>query len=413
MIWEPPEARPPWFRFFGEVIDFEFEEVPLLLLPGGGAEQDPEQWWSAISNTSRKLLGRQPALVDDIVAVCCSSQWAGTVAVDKDGRHLMNAVIWMDSRGSTQIRKVTDGPVKIAGYSIGKLIKWLRLTGGVPSLAGKDPSGHIQFIKEKHPEVYKETHKFLEPKEYVNLRLTGKFATSYDCITLHWVTDNRDLSRIVYNEKLLSYCQLERDKLPDLKRSIDVLGTLKKEAADELGLSTEVKVVMGSPDLQSAAIGSGAVRDYEGHICIGTSSWISAHVPQKKLDLFHAIGSFPCAQPDKYFLINEQETAGKCLTWLRDNILYHRDELLQDEKVPDVYKIFDRIAGTVPAGSNFLIYTPWLYGERTPIDDHLIRGGLYNLSLEHTRADIIRAIFEGVVFNEKMELSLCGKAVGP
>ena len=113
------------------------------------------------------------------------------------------------------------------------------------------------------------------------------------------------------------------------------------------------------------------------------------------------MASVPSAIPGRYIIANEQEIAGGALTFLRDKILYHKDELLKEEAVPDVYKIFDRIVENVPAGSNNLIFTPWLIGERAPIDDHTIRGGLYNISLEMSREHIIRAIFEGVAYNIK------------
>lgn len=398
---------------YGEVVDFEFEAAPVKLYPGGGAEQDPEAWWSAIMNTSKRLLAKGTVSADDVVAVCCSSQWSGTVAVDKGGNHLMDAVIWMDCRGADTLRNgILSSPVKVAGYPAGKIYSWLKLAGGAPGLSGKDPVAHILFIKENCDGIYEKTYKFLEPKEYINLRLTGKIASSYDSITLHWVTDNRDLSKIDYHPRLLKITGLEREKLPDLMRSIDVLGPLKKEVADELGLRPDVKVVMGSPDLQCAAIGSGAVLDYEGHTCLGTSSWISAHVPFKKVDIVHNMGSFPCSIPDKYFIINEQESAGKCLVWLRDNVIYHKDDLLREECVPDIYKVLDKIADAGPPGSNRLIFTPWLYGERTPVEDHLIRGGLYNLSLENTREDIVRAVFEGVAFNQKWALKYVEKLMG-
>ena len=113
-------------------------------------------------------------------------------------------------------------------------------------------------------------------------------------------------------------------------------------------------------DIQAAAVGSGAVRDFAGHLYVGTSSWIVAHVPFKKTDVVHSIASIPCSNPDKYMIVNEQETAGGVLTYLKDNILYHQDELLKEEALPDVYKIFDKIAESVPAGSNGVIFTPWL-----------------------------------------------------
>lgn len=396
---------------FGEIIDFEFRKVPLHLFPNGGAEQDPDDWWNAIISTAKTLLSKGLVPPENIVAINCSTQWSGTVAVDRDGKHLMNAIIWMDSRGADCIDSVRKGILNLEGYDILKLIAWLRKTGGAPGASGKDPISHILFIKREYPEIFRKTYKFLEPKDYINLRLTGKFAASYDSITLHWVTDNRDISNIRYDDKLLKIAGIDGEKLPELKRSIDILGPVKKELARELGIREDVKVVVGSPDVPTAAIGSGAVGDYEGHCYIGTSSWISTHVPFKKADIFHAIASLPSAIPGRYFIANEQEIAGGILNWLRDNIIYHKDDLLLEENLPDVFKIFDRIAEKVPAGSNRVICTPWLYGERTPVEDHLIRGGLYNVSLTTTREDIVRAAFEGVAFNQKWVLKYIEKFI--
>ena len=397
---------------YGEIIDFDFQEVPLKLLPGGGAEQDPDDWWDAVKTTSKRLIAKNLVPAENIVGICASTQWAGTVALDKEGNHLMNSIIWMDSRGEKYVKDLIGGPVKIEGYDIRKLHKWIKLTGGAPAVSGKDPVGHIHLIKNEYNDIYQKTYKFLEVKDYINLRLTGKFAASYDSITCHWVTDNRDLSKVDYHNGLLKMTGLEREKLPDLKQSIDSLGPIKKEVAAELGLNEDVQVIMGTPDLMAAALGSGAVRDGEGHIYIGTSSWIAAHVPFKKTDLFHGMASLPCAIPGRYFLVNEQETAGGTLTFLRDNILYHKDELLKEEAQPDLYKVFDKIVKKTPAGSNKVIFTPWLNGERTPVEDNTIRAGFHNLSLKSTREDLIRSVFEGVAFNQKWVLKYVDKFVG-
>lgn len=396
----------------GEVVDFEYQEVPLYLFSGGGAEQNPDDWWSAIMTTSKKLLAKGLVPAEDIAAISCSTQWVGTVAVDREGHHLMNAIIWMDSRGAKYVKELTAGLIKIEGYDVLKLLRWIKLTGGAPARSGKDPVGHILLLQNEYPQIYQNAYKFLEPKDYINMRLTGKFAASFDSITCHWVTDNRDILKIAYNDGLFRITGLDREKLPQLKRSIDILGPVKKEIAAELGLSEEVQVVMGSPDIQAAALGSGAVRDYEGHLYIGTSSWISAHVPFKKTDVLHSIASIPSSIPDKYLIANEQETAGASLTFLKNNILYHKDELLREEAQPDVYKIFDKIAAQAPAGSNRVIFTPWLNGERTPVEDNSARACLYNLSLKSNREDIIRAVFEGVAFNQRWALKYIEKFMG-
>jgi xylulokinase len=385
----------------GEIIGWEFEKTDVLLLPHGGAEQNPDDWWQAVRTAAGRLLGKQLVPSKEIVSVNCTTQWSGTVAVDRNGNPLMNAVIWMDSRGARYINEITGGPINIQGYGINKLIRWVRLTGGAPAQSGKDSIAHILLIKKEFPEIYEKTYKFLEPKDYLNLRLTGKFAASYDSITLHWCTDNRDISNIVYNERLLKLAAIEREKLPDLVPSAAILGPIKKEIAAELGLEENVQVITGTPDIQSAAVGSGAVKDYEGHLYIGTSSWLTCHVPFKKVDLTHSMASLPSGIPGRYFVANEQEIAGGCLNFMRDNILFHDDELGIQSKSPDVYKIFDSIAEKVPAGCNKLIFTPWLFGERTPVDDHSIRGGFYNLSLQTNREHLIRAVYEGVAYNSR------------
>jgi len=406
------------FTAHGELLGYEFEPTRYYLLPDGGVEQKPEEWWQAICAASRRLLARGLASPDQVAALCCTSQWSGTVAIDRDGDPLMDAIIWLDTRGAPYIDQICGGPLALQGYALDKLFTWIRLTGGIPARAGKDPIAHILYLKHARPEIYNEAFKFLEPKDYLNLRLTGVCAASYDSITLHWVTDNRDLSRVDYSPTLLRWATLEREKLPDLRPPMSILGTLTPQAAADLGLPAGVQVVIGTPDIHSAALGSGAVRDGEAHLYIGTSSWVVCHMPVKKTDVLHGITCLPSAIPGRYLVTDEQETAGACLTFLRDNILYHKDELLSASGtadaagVPNVYKVFDQIAERAPAGSGGLIFTPWLFGERAPVDDHSVRGGLYNLSLGTTREHMIRAVLEGVAYNTRWLFGYVEKFVG-
>ena len=395
----------------GLVVDYEFQEVELVLLPGGGAEQKPDEWWQAILTAVKKVLSKNLVPAEDIIAVSCTTQWSGTVAIDRDGKPLMNAIIWMDTRGSRYVDQITNGFLKIENYSIFKLQKWLRLTGGAPAHSGKDPIAHILYIKNERPEIYRRTYKFLEPKDYINWKLTGQLAASYDSIALHWITDNRNIANVVYDDQLIQMATVVREKFPELKRAIDILGPLRKDLAQELGLTEDTPVIVGTPDITSAAVGSGAVRDYEGHLYIGTSSWLTCHIPYKKTDVIHNLGSLPSAIPGKYFVANEQETAGACLNFLRDNVLYHKDLLMAETELPDVYKIFDQIAENVPAGSGNVIFTPWLYGERTPIDDHSVRSAIVNMSLNTTREHIIRAVLEGVAYNSRWLLGYVEKFI--
>ncbi|HTX78239.1 MAG TPA: FGGY-family carbohydrate kinase, partial [Longilinea sp.] len=228
---------------------------------------------------------------------------------------------------------------------------------------------------------------------------------TFDSILTSWLTDNRDPDAIRYTPELVRKCGIDGDKLPEIVPCTAVLGTLKPDVAADLGLGADVQVVAGAIDNTAAAIGAGAVEDYAMHLYIGTSSWMAAHVPFKKTDIASSLASVPCAVPGRYLLTALQATAGGNLTYLRDNILYHKDELLQEAEVPDIYKIFDQIAARTPAGSNGVLYTPWIWGERAPVDDRTLRAGLYNLSLNNTREDIIRAFLEGIAFNTRWLLA--------
>jgi len=392
-----------------ETIASEFEPISLHLFDNGGAEQDPVEWWTAIKTAATKLIKKELVPREDIVAICCTAQWSGTVPVDKSGNLLMPAIIWMDSRGSKQIKKTNGGLLQIEGYGISKIAKWMRLTGGAPGHSGKDPIAHILYLKEKRPDIYKNTYKFLEPKDYLNLLLTGKFVSTYETITLHWVTDNRDINNIKYDDRLLKMTGLEREKLPDLLGSTDIVGTLRKEVAQELGLSEEVKVVGGAPDFHAAIIGSGAVRNYEACLCVGTSTFLSCHYPNKKTDIAHNMASLPSGIPGKYVIMNEQEISGGAIDFLKNNIFLADDVLDTPIGNKDVYQLFESLASSVAPGSDGLIFTPWLYGERTPIEDAAVRGGFYNMSLKTTRAHMIRATTEGIAYNTRWLLKYVEK----
>lgn len=397
----------------GAIVDSDVEETSITFLPDGGAEQNPEEWWTAIVRASNRVVGRQAARAGSIAAVCCTTQYSCTVAVDAAGRPLMNAISWMDTRGGRAVREVTRGWPSFQGYGIGKLSKWLRLTGGAPTHSGKDSLAHILYIKRERPDLYKATCKFLEPKDYLNHRLTGRFMATYDSINLHWLTDNRDIGRIRYDDRLLALTGIERNKLPDLIHSTELVGPLLPEPARELGVPAGIPVVGGTTDAQSSGIGSGAVRDFEGHLYVGTSSWISCYVPFMKTDLFHNMASLPSAVPGRYYVANEQECAGSCVAFLRDNLIFPSDELACGPRPEEPYKLLDQVAAKAPAGSEKVIFLPWMYGERTPIEDHSVRGGFLNISLKTRRDCLVRAVLEGVAYNSRWLLEcverFCGR----
>lgn len=382
----------------GELAGTGLAGIETQLLPEGGAEQDPQQWWSAAMTAAKAALSEAAVPPDRIIAVVCTTQWAVTVPVDEGGNPLSNAISWLDTRGGRYNRAVTSGWPKLGGYGASKLQAWIRITGAAPSLSGVCGLGHLLYFRNERPDLYARAHKFLEPMDYLNARLTGKIAATYSTIFPYWLTDNRDPNHIDYHPGLLRMAGVDRSKLPDLAPVNTVLGELKPEVAAELGLAPGTRLVMGSGDSHAATIGAGCVRDFDGYFSIGTSAWLSCHVPFKKTDIFHAMYTMPANLSGRYMVGAEQGVAGRCLDFLKNNILFPANGRppLADT---DLYAILNAEAERVRPGSDGLIFTPWINGVLAPSEDPYTRSAFFNQSGRTTRAHYARAVMEGVAFN--------------
>jgi len=177
------------------------------------------------------------------------------------------------------------------------------------------------------------------------------------------------------------------------------VGEVLPEVASELGVP-QVPVVAGVPDLHTSYLGSGAVEPFEAHLTISTTAWIACEVPFKRTDVLHQMASVPGVRPDAYLVANNHETAGLCLKWMRDTLAPEGG-----------YQELCRLAETAPAGSGGVIFTPWLNGERTPVEDRTLRAAFMNVSLETDRAHLVRAVLEGVAFNARWLLDAVEKFV--
>jgi xylulokinase len=382
----------------GEVAASALRSISTDLLPDGGAEQDPEAWWRAALDASKEALLGADVGAERIIAIACTTMWAVTVPVDRDGYAISPALTWMDTRGGPYARAIADGWPRVAGYNARKLARWVRLTAGAPTLSGVDGLGHVLFVKHARPDLYSRTYKFLEPMDYLNLRLTGRMAASAGTIFPYWLTDNRNPERVDYEPSLLRMARIDREKMPDLVPVNSVVGTLKREVARELGLRPETQVVTAATDSSAATIGAGSVRDYDGYFYVGTSSWLSCHVPWKKTDIFHTIFTMPAALRGKYMVGAEQGVAGRALDFLKDNLLFPKDD--ESCAAPDdVYGYLNRLAASVPPGSDRLVFTPWINGVLAPSEDPCTRSAFFNQSVRTTRAHYVRAVMEGVLFN--------------
>ena len=373
----------------GRIAWEEHAAVATRHLPGGGAVQDAEEWWRLIADAARRALASGVVPADAVVAVSCTSQWASTVPVDGEGRPVGDCVMWQDTRGGRHTRRAIGGP--IAGYAPLPLLKWVRRTGGAPSPTGNDPVSHMLHLAIDEPEVARAARWYLEPADYLTMRFTGIAAATHASMIACWLTDNRRLDVLAYDPDLVRMAGVDASKLPPLRPTGSIVGTVRADVAAALGLPPGLPVVAGTPDLHSAAAGSGAVRDFETHLAVSTTAWIGLPVPFKKSDLLRSIVSVPGLRPDRYLVANNHDTGGMCLRWLRENILGHAHG----------YAELTALAAGAAAGSGRVLFTPWLAGERSPVSDRRARAGFHNLSLATSRADLVRAVLEGVAYNNR------------
>ena len=365
-------------RFSGEILWHDHQTVETIWSPGGGASQDATTWWQLICEAVRRGLGSGAVRASEIEAVSCTGQWASTVPVDSTGEPVGECVLWMDSRGAPYSRKVIGGHV--AGYAPRPALQWIRRSGGAPTSSGADPIGHILYFQNERPEVVAKTAYYLEPVDFLSMRFTGRVTASHASMTASWLTDNRHLDLMAYDPVLVRLSGIDESRLPPLVPTGSVVGAVAPAVAEMLGLPEGVKVVTGTPDLHSAACGAGAVRDFDTHLAISSTAWIGAPVPFKKTDPLHSIVSVPGLSASQYLIANNHETGGLCLQWLRD-------KLFPGSSYADVLAE----AEGSPVGAGKVIFTPWLNGERSPVDDRRARGGFHNVSLAARREPTSRA----------------------
>ena len=379
----------------GKIAWEEHAHVETHFGEGGSASQDAGEWWRLISDAARRAIASEVVKPEAIVAVGITGQWASTVPVDSDGEPVGECVMWMDSRGRPYSSKVIGGPV--AGYAPRAALRWIRRTGGAPSTHGADPIGHMLYLQHAEPDVANAASWYLEPVDYLAMRFTGIPSASHASMTAAWLTNNRRLDVLAYDQTLVGMAGIDGTKLPPLRATGSVIGEVQSRVAAELGLPGGVQVVTGIPDLHSALCGSGGVEDFVAHMAISTSAWIGAPVPFKKTDAIHQVVSVPGISPDRYVIANSQETGGLCLHWLRDALGGNGGSAGE----PIDFDTLTELAGTSVPGAGEVLFTPWLNGERSPIDDRLARGGFHNLSISTSRADLVRSVLEGVAYNSR------------
>ncbi len=219
-----------------------------------------------------------------------------------------------------------------------------------------------------------------------------------------------DLNKLNWSDIILDKFEIDKQKLPEIKKTTDLAGKLTKKAAEELGLRSELPVFVGSVDFTAGALGSGAINEKQLIVCLGTADFVAAHLSEQKKNIAYYTGSI-CSAQNNYLCISKQETGAVCLDWIA-NAMFKGEVEKYKNNPKELYEYLNSTVEGSEAGAKNLIFTPWMYGERSPINDSNVRGGFYNLSLAHKRVDLLRAVYEGVAFNIKWGLTYVERLVG-
>lgn len=379
----------------GEVIASAFHGYETFHPHSNWAEQDPEEWWRAVEACTRQILASGRASADEIACISFSGQMQACLPVDEGGRPLRRCIIWADQRAVEQARQMEDR----LGMAHVHRITGHRIT---PTLSG----AKIMWVRDHEPDVYRQAHKFLHVKDYIVHRLTGQFVTDRtDASGMNLY----DLEAGTWSAEILDAVGLAAEKLPEIHDSTDVVGEVIPAAAEALGLRAGTPVVIGGGDGASATVGAGAVREGIAYNYIGSSSWIAFTSAAPVIDAGMKVFNYAHMIPGKYIPCGTMQAAGGSYQWLRRQMCTMEEWVAQQAGV-DVYEVMNLRAEQSPPGAQNLLFLPHLLGERTPHWNPRARGAFIGLTLRHTRADLIRAVLEGITFNLRSILRIFQEA---
>lgn len=378
---------------------------PLYVLPDGGAEQDGDDWWNAMCTTTKSLFEGTGVSANQIGGISFCSQAQGLVLVDKDGVPIHRPMSYMDQRAVKEVKKGISYGIQVAGANIFKLIPSLIITGAVTSSA-KDPVWKYKWLENNEPN-FKNAYKWFDVKDYLTCRCTGNFTMTEDSAFATLIYDTRK-GRKCWSKKMCRMFGINMDLLPKIIKSTDKVGDLTAKAAFELGLVPGIPVFGGGSDSSLIGVGSGSVNVGDTHIYSGTSGWVGTVTDKQKVDASAMIAAIVGAQEGKYVYFAEMETAGKCLEWVKDHLALDEINIYLDKKdvsegyearYSSLYDYMTDVIKDVPSGSNGVIFTPWMHGNRCPFEDPLSTSMFFGLTLESGKRDMIRAVLEGVFYH--------------
>ncbi len=366
------------FNIDGSLVDSSVYSYDLYVDKVNYAEQDADDWWRAVCESTKKLVANINP--DDVLAVSFSGQMMGCLCVDKDGNPLRRSLIWADMRSTeeeNEIRQKIDEK------------EYYRLTGN--KISASYSAAKLMWIKKHEPEIYEETYKVLNAKDYIIYKLTGEFTAEPSDAS---GTGFFDINNNCWSKELMDIYGLDIDKLPTLMPSTAVAGLVTEKAAELTGLSVGTKVVCGGGDGVCAAVGSGATKEGVANCCLGTSSWVSfaSKTPVFSPDMITF--NFAHAVPGYYVPCGTMQCGGGSLSWIVK-------QLFKDSQKPkpQIYDDVNEMAKESGIGANGLLFLPYLMGERSPRWNPNAKGTFIGFTIEHNRGDMLRAVMEGVAFN--------------
>jgi xylulokinase len=375
----------------GHALVWAHHPVTTVFFPGGGAEQDAEEMWRAVANATRQVMAAPEASRAELRAVAVTSQYMSTVPVGADGHPVGPCVLWMDTRG---------GPLNAALLNDESFVMWLDRHGLIPLPSGTDGLAHTQWLREHRRDVYDAARAFVEPMDALTARMTGRVTATQSSAFGLLTVDNRTWGATKHDPDLVAAAGMDPAKLPELIGMDDVVGPLRPDVADELGLPAGLPVCAGSIDSITSAIGTGALTAADGSVVIGTTSVFVSHVGEKRGEIDRGIVSVPSPVPGRYFVMAENGAGGKAFEWFLREVVYADDEFTAGAVPPaDAYQRLEAAARTVPPGADGVLFCPWLLGSIAPSPADDVRAAFTGVGITHSRSHLARAVMEGLALN--------------
>lgn len=390
----------------------------LTILENGGAEQDAEEWWLSMRETTAALFEKADVTPEQIAGISFCSQMQGLVLVDKDGVPVHNPMSYMDQRAQREMREGMGHGIQVAGANVFKLLKSLSITGAA-STSVKDPVWKYKWLERNEPEAFARAHKWLDVKEYLIHRCTGAFVMTQDSAYAALLYGIRK-GKVGWSAPLCKMLGVQEKHLAPIVRSTDRVGGLTALAARELGLREGTPVFGGGGDASLIGVGAGCTAVGDTHIYSGTSGWVSTITDRQSVDLGAMIAAIVGAQDGRFNYFAEMETAGKCLEWVKDHLaldeigiyLEKKNVSESDEAVStDLYDYLTQTVKNVPPGAGGVIFTPWLHGNRCPFEDPHCAGMFFNIKLETGKTELICAVLEGIGYHLRWLLECQDKKI--